>query len=79
VRNRQWRASLRARLRRRDADDLTGTVVKVLWQNPHAYIDLDVAMDGTRARWIVENEGSVALEAARLDESRRCEPAIPSP
>ena len=41
---------------------ITGTVVKVLWQNPHAYIDLDVTMDGTRARWIVENEGPVALE-----------------
>ena len=41
---------------------LTGTVVKVLWQNPHAYIDLDVTADGTRTRWIVENEGPVALE-----------------
>jgi len=41
---------------------ITGTVVKVLWQNPHAYIDLDVTVDGTRARWIVENEGPVALE-----------------
>ncbi len=26
------------------------------------YIDLDVAMHGTRARWIIENEGPVALE-----------------
>jgi hypothetical protein len=41
---------------------VTGTVVKVLWQNPHAYIDLEVAMDGTRARWVIENEGPVALE-----------------
>ena len=41
---------------------ITGTVVKVLWQNPHAYIDLDVTIDGARARWIVENEGPVALE-----------------
>ena len=41
---------------------ITGTVVKVLWQNPHAYIDLDVAANGTNARWIVENEGPVALE-----------------
>ena len=41
---------------------ITGTVVKVLWQNPHAYIDLDVTVDGTRARWIIENEGPVALE-----------------
>jgi hypothetical protein len=44
------------------ATTLTGTVVKVLWQNPHAYIDLDVGADGTRTRWIVENEGPVALE-----------------
>ena len=41
---------------------LTGTVVKVLWQNPHAYIDLDVLASGTRTRWIVESEGPVALE-----------------
>ena len=41
---------------------VTGTVVKVLWQNPHAYIDLEVAMHGTRARWVIENEGPVALE-----------------
>ena len=41
---------------------VTGTVAKVLWKNPHAYIDLDVTMDGTRARWIIENEGPVALE-----------------
>ena len=44
------------------ATTLTGTVVKVLWQNPHAYIDLDVAASGTRTRWIVESEGPVALE-----------------
>jgi hypothetical protein len=44
------------------ATTITGTVVKVLWQNPHAYIDLDVTADGTRVRWIVENEGPVALE-----------------
>jgi hypothetical protein len=44
------------------ATTLTGAVVKVLWQNPHAYIDLDVGADGTRRRWIVENEGPVALE-----------------
>ena len=44
------------------ATTLTGTVVKVLWQNPHAYIDLDVTADGTHTRWIVENEGPVALE-----------------
>ena len=41
---------------------ITGTVVKVLWQNPHAFIDLDVAANGTTTRWIVENEGPVALE-----------------
>jgi hypothetical protein len=41
---------------------ITGTVVKVLWQNPHAYFDLDVTANGTRTRWIVENEGPVALE-----------------
>jgi hypothetical protein len=41
---------------------VTGTVVKVLWQNPHAYIDLDVAANGMTTRWIVENEGPVALE-----------------
>jgi hypothetical protein len=44
------------------ATTLTGTVVKVLWQNPHAYIDLDVVAAGTHTRWIVENEGPVALE-----------------
>ena len=44
------------------ATTLTGTVVKVLWQNPHAYIDLDVQASGTHARWIVESEGPVALE-----------------
>jgi hypothetical protein len=41
---------------------VTGAVVTVLWQNPHAYIDLDVVAGGTRTRWIVENEGPVALE-----------------
>jgi hypothetical protein len=41
---------------------LTGSVVKVLWQNPHAYIDLEVLASGTRTRWIVESEGPVALE-----------------
>jgi hypothetical protein len=41
---------------------ISGTVVKVLWQNPHAYIDLDVTAGGTHTRWIVENEGPVALE-----------------
>jgi len=41
---------------------LTGTVLKVLWQNPHAYIDLEVLASGTRTRWIVESEGPVALE-----------------
>jgi hypothetical protein len=44
------------------ATTLTGTVVRVLWQNPHAYIDLDVSIEGTHTRWIVENEGPVALE-----------------
>ena len=44
------------------ATTLTGTVVKVLWQNPHAYIDLEVPASGTRTRWIVESEGPVALE-----------------
>jgi hypothetical protein len=44
------------------ATTISGTVVKVLWQNPHAYIDLDVAAGGTHTRWIVENEGPVALE-----------------
>lgn len=44
------------------ATTLTGTVVKVLWQNPHAYIDLDVVASGMHARWIVESEGPVALE-----------------
>jgi hypothetical protein len=41
---------------------ITGTVVNVLWQNPHAYIGLDVAANGMATRWIVENEGPVALE-----------------
>ena len=44
------------------ATTLAGTVVKVLWQNPHAYIDLDVMVSGSRTRWIVESEGPVALE-----------------
>ena len=44
------------------ATTITGSVVKVLWRNPHAYIDLDVAAGGTRTRWVVENEGPVALE-----------------
>lgn len=44
------------------ATTLTGTVVKVLWQNPHAYVDLDVTMNGAHTRWIIENEGPVALE-----------------
>jgi hypothetical protein len=44
------------------ATTVTGTVVKVLWQNPHAYVDLDVVSSGTRTRWIVESEGPVALE-----------------
>lgn len=41
---------------------LTGTVVKVLWQNPHTYIDLDVLASGTRTRWLVESEAPVALD-----------------
>jgi len=41
---------------------ISGIVVKVLWQNPHAYVDLNVTVDGAKTRWIVENEGPVALE-----------------
>ena len=41
---------------------LTGAVTRVLWQNPHAYIDLDVAAHDGHTRWIVESEGPVALE-----------------
>ena len=44
------------------ATTLTGTVVKVLWQNPHTYIDLDVVMAGTHARWMIESEAPVVLE-----------------
>jgi hypothetical protein len=44
------------------ATTLTGTVVKVLWQNPHAYIDLEVTTSGTHGRWRIESEGPVALE-----------------
>lgn len=41
---------------------ITGTVVKVLWQNPHAYIDLDVVASGPHTRWTIESEGPAALE-----------------
>ena len=44
------------------ATTLTGTVTKVLWQNPHAYINLDVVASGSHERWIIESEGPVALE-----------------
>lgn len=37
---------------------LTGTVVKFKWQNPHAYVQLDVpvkgAVDGKMERWAIE-------------------------
>jgi hypothetical protein len=48
---------------------LTGTVVKVLWQNPHAYLDLDVTAAGRSERWLIENEGPVMLE--RLGWTKR--------
>jgi hypothetical protein len=41
---------------------VTGRVVRVLWQNPHVYIALDVAIDRRHTRWVVENEGASALE-----------------
>jgi hypothetical protein len=44
------------------ATTITGTVARVLWQNPHAYIDLEVAAAGAHERWMIENEGPVALE-----------------
>ncbi len=40
------------------ATTLEGTVVRVLWQNPHTLMALDV--DGQR--WTVESEGSAILE-----------------
>lgn len=44
------------------ATTITGTVVKVLWQNPHAYIDLDVSTPALAGRWTIENEGPVMLQ-----------------
>jgi hypothetical protein len=43
---------------------LEGTVVSVLWQNPHTMI----AVDADNGRWTIESEGSTALQ--RLGWSR---------
>jgi hypothetical protein len=41
---------------------VTGTVAQVLWQNPHAYLRVDVPTNGSLVRWTIENEGPVMLE-----------------
>ncbi len=41
---------------------VTGTIAKVLWQNPHAYLLVDVPTNGSVVRWTIENEGPVMLE-----------------
>jgi hypothetical protein len=44
---------------------LEGTVARVLWQNPHAMLAVDVTGDdGRPARWTVESESPLVL--ARL-------------
>ena len=35
---------------------VTGTVTRVLWQNPHTYIYLDVERDGGVEKWAVESD-----------------------
>lgn len=41
---------------------VTGTVTRLVWQNPHTYVYLDVrARDGLE-RWVVESEGESVLE-----------------
>ena len=37
---------------------IEGTVVQILWQNPHTLIAVDV----DAARWTIESEGSTALQ-----------------
>jgi len=37
---------------------LDGTIISVLWQNPHTLIALDV----DRERWTIESEGAAILE-----------------
>ena len=42
---------------------VTGRVIRVLWQNPHAYLLVDVpTTNGSVVRWTIENEGPVMLE-----------------
>jgi hypothetical protein len=39
------------------ATTIRGTVVRILWQDPHAMIAIDVEAD----RWTIESEGATAL------------------
>ena len=41
---------------------VTGAVTRVLWQNPHAYVSLDVRGDRGTERWTIESEAPVVLE-----------------
>ena len=40
------------------ATTIRGTVVRILWQDPHAMIAIDVEAD----RWTIESEGATALQ-----------------
>jgi hypothetical protein len=44
------------------ATTLDGNVARILWQNPHALIAVDVAAGGTVERWTIEGEGATTLE-----------------
>ena len=37
-----------------DAVEISGTVVKVEWMNPHTWFYVDVDNDGAKARWALE-------------------------
>jgi len=41
--------------------EVTGTVTKIEWTNPHAWIHLETEVDGKREQWAVEMLGINAL------------------
>ena len=45
-----------------DPVELTGTVVRMEWVNPHTWIHVDVSQDdGTTARWMIEGGPPTSL------------------
>jgi hypothetical protein len=52
---------------------IRGTVTRVLWQNPHTYISIDVRGKEGVERWVIESEAAAVL--ARLGWTKAFLPA----